>query len=109
GWKGEASAMSYIVAYEGLEAPPHDLLMYAREILANRDRFRAAVESAREPLILQQPLLAEEIAALRIGTLCFYKHKNVRRILANLDGGKGDRSWRVEFREDQCEGIGFDT
>jgi hypothetical protein len=109
GWKGECDAIAYIVAYEGLQTPPHDLVLYARETLANRGEFRAAVESAKKIAVSQHPKLAEQITALKIGTACFYRYKNVRRILADLNGGQGDRSWRVEFTEDQCEGIGFDT
>ena len=35
-------------------------------------------------------------------------HRSGERILADLEGGKDDRLWRMEFSGDRCEGIGFD-
>ncbi len=108
-WAGELSGVKYLIAYDRQAKPTNELLGYARKVLADPGAFHSAVERAKRSATAENPRLADEIAGLQVEAIHFYMHKGVRRILADLEGGEGDRSWRVEFKEMDCEGIGFDT
>ncbi len=108
-WAGESEGIMFLVAYDLQSTPTEDLLVYARQMLADPAQFREIVERAKPAAIAVNPRLANEVEGLRVVAVLFYRYKTVRRIFAGLEGGKRDRSWRVEFSEEHCEGIGFDT
>ena len=108
-WAGEYKGIRFLIGYAGRSAPTDDLLAYAREMLADPDAFLRAIDRARPAVVAQLPRLADEIAGLRVEDVYFSRNKTGRYIFATLAGGRRDRSWRVEFAEEHCEGIGFDT
>jgi hypothetical protein len=108
-WAGERDGLKFFIAYGGQATPEKELLQYARDVLENPSAFTDTVERAKPDAIAAHPKLADEIAGLRVEAVRFYAFKNTRRILADLAGGQRDRSWRVEFSERDCDGIGFDT
>lgn len=107
-WAGEHGGLKYLLAYEGRATPGDELLGYARMVLADPQAFVRAVERAKADAAAENPWLADEIAELRVGVL-YFSHQGTPGILAGLEGGKEGRSWRVEFGEEGCAGIGFDT
>ena len=108
-WEGEYGGIKYTIQYGREAAPTSELLAYARAVLTAPDRLNGSFQDARAAALAEYPAYADEIAALRIDAMRFYVHKTTRRILADLAGGKSDRSWRMEFLDNDCEGIGFDT
>jgi hypothetical protein len=108
-WAGERDGLKFFIAYGGQATPENELLQYARDVLTNPSAFQDTVERAKPDAMAKHPKLADEIAGLSVEAIHFYEFKNTRRILADLAGGQGDRSWRIEFRERDCDGIGFDT
>jgi hypothetical protein len=108
-WAGEHGGFRYLVAYDRRATPASNLLAYARNVLADPAAFAAAVERAKRDAAAEYPRLAEEIAGLRVETVSFFARQGARGIFVTLAGGKEDRCWRVEFGENGCEGIGFDT
>lgn len=107
-WAGEYHGIRFLISYDCRATPTIDLVAYARKVLADPGAFLGTVERAKPAAIGENPALADEIAGLRVEAVHFYSYKTVRRIIADLAGGKRGRSWRVEFREEECEGIGFD-
>ncbi len=108
-WAGEYGGIRYLIAYERGATPTSEALAHARMVLADPGVFLAAIERAKGTEAVERPWFSEEIAGLRIGEVYFYCSRSKRSILIDLPGGKEDRSWRVEFGEEGCEGIGFDT
>jgi hypothetical protein len=108
-WAGQHNGIRFLIAYEGPSTPTQELLGYAREMLADPAKLLRPVDSAKAGAVAENPGFAEEIAGFCLDLVHFYRHNAARRIIADLAGGKRGRSWRVEFRERDCEGIGFDT
>jgi hypothetical protein len=108
-WAGEHNGIRFLIRYEGRSTPTDDLLAYGRETLGDLGSFLGAIDRARRTMIAEYPRLADEIAGLRVEDVYFSRNKAGRYIFATLAGGQRDRSWRVEFTEKHCEGIGFDT
>jgi hypothetical protein len=108
-WFGEHNGRKFSLAYEWTKTPPDALVTYAREALHDTDwlasSFTAAKERAKEE---RGAPYAAEVDSLSFGRIHFYLHKGKRRIIADLDGGKDDRSWRIEYADRTCEGMGFD-
>jgi hypothetical protein len=109
GWEGEFYGTRYLIAHDGGSVPSPDLLLYARTMLGPPAPLETKVQRAKRIVTAQHPALAGEIAHLEVGTVSFSMRKRTRRIFGVLQGGKSDRCWRVEFTEDFCDGIGFDT
>ena len=108
-WSGECNGIRYLISYNHQAVPDPKLLAYARDVLANRDIFNRAIERAKASALAANPRFAEEIAELRVDAIYFYSSRTTLGIMVDLAGGREGRSWRVEFGEDGCEGIGFDT
>ena len=108
-WAGEYKGFRFLIRYEGQSTPTDDLLAYARETLGDPGSFLEAIDREKRTMIARYPRLADEIAGLRVEDAYFSRNKAGRYLFTGLAGGQRDRSWRVEFTEKHCEGIGFDT
>ncbi len=108
-WFGEHEKKKYSLAYERTRTPPDALVAYAREVLHDTDWLASSLAAAKERARAEGYDNHEaELASLTFGTIHFYLYKGKRRIIADLEGGKDDRCWRIEFDDRTCEGIGFD-
>ena len=108
-WLGEYRHRKFRLGYEGKSTPTIELIAYAHEVLTDPAWLDATLAEGRQQAIREHPEpLHEEIKSLGWGAIRFYRHKGVRRIIADLDGGKDYREWRIEYHDRQCEGIGFD-
>lgn len=108
-WFGQYSGKKFSLAYEWTKTPPEALITYAREVLNNSAWLASNLAEAKERAKQKcGDSYVAEIDALTWGRIHFYLHKGKRRIIADLDGGKDDRSWRIEYGDRTCEGIGFD-
>ena len=108
-WLGEYRGRKFGLAYEGTSAPRSELIAYAHEVLDDPEWLDASIAQAKQQVIKTYPEPShDEIRSLAWGAIHFYRHKGARRIIADLEGGKDYRAWRIEYHDRQCEGIGFD-
>jgi hypothetical protein len=108
-WFGQYSGKKFSLAYESTKTPPETLTTYAREVLSDSAWLASSLGEAKEKAKQEcGDFYVAEIEALRLGRVHFYLHKGRRKIIADLDGGKDGRLWRIEYSDTTCEGIGFD-
>ena len=108
-WFGEFRGAQFAIAYDGAASPSGHLIAYAREVLADRQWLESSLADAKtEAKQAYGDFYQSEIDSLTFGRIHFYIHKGKRRIIADLEGGKDDRLWRIEYGDRHCEGIGFD-
>ena len=109
-WFGHYSGKKFSLAYDQTETPPDFLLPYAVEVLSDSAWLASSLAEAKEVAKREQgEFYLAEIETLGWGCIHFYLHKGRRRIIADLEGGKDGRSWRIEYADRVCEGIGFDN
>ncbi len=109
-WAGAYDGFRFAVAYERKSTPAAELLSYTREVLGDGTWLIEALESEKQRALASAPSSAKaEIEALRFGLIHFYRHKGQLRIIADVEGGGDSRSWRIEFHDRVCEGLGFDS
>jgi len=108
-WFGEYNGAKFSVAYDGLQKPSVEVVAYAREVLGDPGWLASTLAEAKSAAKRERgDFYHSEIDSLSFGEIHFYLHQGKRRIIAHLDGGKDDRSWRIEYADRHCEGIGFD-
>lgn len=107
-WRGELNGVVFYLGYDYASKPRRSLLEYAFRILSRIEFIAEAIATAKREAIGRNPKMATEIEALSLGSVSFWESEGQMRILADLEGGEFGRSWRIEFRDDNCEGIGFD-
>ncbi len=109
GWVGQHQGMVFSLAYEMKRIPSEELIHYAQDVLGDAAWLAATLEEAKRNAKNEfESYYDVEINGLHLGEIHFYRHKGQLRIIADLEGGKDDRLWRMEFAERHCEGIGFD-
>ena len=107
-WHGEYGGLTYLIAYDRAATPTPALLAYAREVLGDAEGLRETIGRSMRLGEAEYPAYADEVQKLEIDTVSFFEHKRTRRMLVSLAGGRDGRAWRVEFKDQTCEGIGFD-
>lgn len=108
-WIGMCSGHEYSLAYEKGNTPDEGILAYAREVIMDTNWLNTTLSEARQTALGEHPSsYADEIRSLRFGMLHFYTYRGKKKIIVDLNGGGGCRSWRIEYTERTCEGIGFD-
>jgi hypothetical protein len=108
-WLGDYNDGSYSLAYDRKSRPAPELIRYAQDILTDSTSIAASLEEARAKANRDYQPYADEIASLTLGRLHFFLRRNEPCILADLEGGRGDRCWRIEYSGHRCDGIGFDS
>jgi hypothetical protein len=85
-------------------------LSYAKEVLGDSGWLASALEEEKKDWALKVPPgVKGEVAALRLGLIYFSMHKEHGYIIGDVEGGGDNRSWRIEFTDLRCAGLGFDT
>ena len=114
GWQGQYNGFNFFIGDCGTDHPDEPVLAYTREILNDPTLLNASLAQAkaRHKANLSEKLrqfYTPEIDELTWDVLYFSVHKGKRTIFATLKPGRDYRSWRIEFTDRQCDGLGFDT
>lgn len=110
-WKGTYSGMEFLLAFEnGKDSPSQEVCDYALSVLAAPSILMDALEAEKRKYISKYPSSEKEVVALQYEVINFYRYKSrANRIIASLGLGENYRAWRIEFAENVCEGLGFDS
>jgi len=109
-WIGKYNEIEYLISYDKEELPNSNLLEYASNKLTNMTWLEDSLVQAKKKAKLEYNSKLElEIEELEYKNIMFYKFKNSMNILAQLSDDNGDRLWRIEFSNENCDGIGCDT
>lgn len=109
-WFGKYKKYDISIAYEHGGSPGDKLLDYARSILSENSFLEDNLKTEKEKYIKANPKFKEEVISLHYVFIHFYRYnERENRILADLGSCISSRSWRIEYCEMLCEGIGFDS
>ena len=110
-WVGTHGGFRFALAYERKATPTPPLLSYAKEVLSNPVWLERTLEEEKKRWASKVPPSGrDELATLKFGLIYFSIHKDRGPyIFAIVEGGGDDRSWRIEYHNRQCDGLGFDT
>jgi hypothetical protein len=109
-WLGQHQGVRFSLDYERQPRPTPELSEYARSILTDPTFLTDSLDAARAKAMSEfEPFHHPEIEALRLDLVHFLRRKDGLGILADLEGGRDFRAWRIEFSGRQCDGIGFDS
>jgi hypothetical protein len=111
GWVGEHGGLAFSISpIRTVETsrPAPELLAYAKRVLGDPAWRARTLEEAKQAAITKYGTLPE-IRSLQYRHINFYNRKTGPAIIADVGEGACDRSWRIEFDGDRCEGLGFDT
>lgn len=110
GWIGTSNGLRFILAYEREAAPTARLLAYARDLLADPAWLPAALEKEKAGWLRKVPSAqAAEVEELSLGIAAFSMRPDRGTMIAEVEGGEDRRTWRIEFHDRHCLGLGFDT
>ena len=108
-WLGSFNDHKFSLAYDRTKRPSEAVIVYAREILSDLPWLTTTLADAKKSAQEEYgEFYSSEIGLLEWGEIHFYLHKGKRRIIAELEGGRDDRLWRIEYADRHCVGIGFD-
>ena len=108
-WLGSAGGLAFSIAYEGTPMPSPELLAYAQRMLLDASPLAGALQAEKAAMRIEFPLNAGEIDRLFYEQVGLSRHKGKNRVFAMLGPDNDERAWRIEFGEDECEGLGFDS
>ena len=122
GWTGEVAGICFVIDRSSGAQPDPRLIEYAESVLlADPNWLLSELEAAKTQFLQQCRDRSEEMAAyyspevdtLRYEVVVFRVRRRRVRIFADLGERSApsapDRSWRIQFVERSCEGLGFDT
>ncbi len=108
-WIGSYRDIRFSLGYEGQATPSDPLVAYALEVMDDPGWLDATFSAAKQEAFKTfEAYYAEEIRGLTLGTVHFLRRRGELGILADVEGGRDDRCWRIEYTGRQCFGIGFD-
>jgi len=109
-WIGTREGVQFALGYERKATPSSNLVAYATEVLADPSWLASTLEEEKNSWASKVPTSEKsEVATLRFGLIYFSMHKNQGYIFAIVEGGRDNRSWRIEYHDRHCDGLGFDT
>lgn len=108
-WWTEYDGVRIGIAFSGKVPPDSSLVEYAISFVREKPWFYSQLTGAAEEVRRENKSLPAEVSHLKTACVHVYELDGVKRALIDLDGGEPYRSWRIEFRERECEGLGFDT
>lgn len=110
GWTGIFDSLQFSIAYDKEETPSLEIVEYARSVLQDQSWLNKGLEDEKEKMISELPdLNSDEIESLNFESLSFFRRKGKNCIFAILSGGLDYRAWRIEYTENTCDGLGFDS
>ena len=105
-------ALGFSFHITGTPEPDKTLLAHAADILHERDQFIAKVMARVKQEGEQMKHLLEyqnEIAGLSIETVSLFWADRPNDGMISLAGGQDYRLWRIDLKNRQPEGLGFDS
>jgi hypothetical protein len=109
-WIGTYNGLRFALAYDRKAAPTARLLSYAKEMLGDPEWLASTLEEEKKKWAAKvPPSVKDEVATLRFGLIYFSMRKERGYVIADVEGGGDNRSWRIEFIDRKCAGLGFDT
>jgi len=109
-WIGSFNGFRFALSYERKSAPPPRLSDYARDVLGNPAWLTDTLEMEKRSWASKvPPNVKDEVASLKFGIIHFSMRKDRAYIIADVEGGGDERSWRIEYHDRECDGLGFDT
>lgn len=110
GWTGEYRGFKISFSQKNESVPTEALIKYARQVLDTEGFLTESLEKAKQEWIMKLPKHAKEISALYFDEVHFYRSKGQKNcILAHLGPEDDYKSWRIEYMEMNCLGLGCDT
>lgn len=109
-WVGSYNGFHFSLSYDRKAVPTPEVSAYAKSMLGDAVWLMDTFEKEKDHCMTKAPShLIREIAGLKLGRLYFSMNKGCGYVIANVEGGGDDRSWRIEFHDRKCDGMGFDT
>lgn len=110
-WQGNFKGYLFLISLEKEKSEPtSEILNYAYHILANTEILKTGLESEKLKYLARYPKDFMEVETLKYESVSFYRYKSKEnRIIASLTSSSEYRAWRIEFSNETCEGLGFDT
>lgn len=106
---GEFNGLTYGISYEGATTPSVELMEYAVSRLNPASRLLTALDREKERWIAKYIQAAVEVGQLEFDEVTFYR-SNGRNWTFGILGPETDgKAWRIEFQEQECTGLGFDS
>jgi hypothetical protein len=108
-WLGEHRGVQFSLDYDRTVRPHPELVDYARSILCDPSFLTESLENARAKAMTEfEAFYHPEIEALTLDGVHFCRRRDGCGLLADLQGGRNFRAWRIEYSGRRCDGIGFD-
>ena len=109
-WIGSYNGFRFALACGRKAAPAPNLSAYAKDVLGDRGWLAGTLEMEKSNWATKVPPgVKDEVAGLKFGLIHFSMHEDRGYIIADIEGGGGNRSWRIEYHNRECDGLGFDT
>ena len=109
GWSGVHDGLAFTIGCLGGSRPAEDLIAYARHMITRRDWLEAELARAKHAVPPHLAKFGDELQALRFERIHFTITRGKRYTFGELGPGRDYRAWRIEFTDDKCQGIGFDS
>ena len=109
GWVGETSGLPFCLSHHGTPEPTGELLAYAETMLSPPTPLLEGLRHEKHSWLTKYPRNTAEVAALNYVQVTFYRHKEKNQVFATLGPDTDGRAWRIEFQENRCMGLGFDS
>jgi hypothetical protein len=113
-WIGTYNGFRFALSYARKATPTPRVLAYAKDVLGDAGWLASTLEVEKKVWLSNVPPSGkEEVAGLKFGLVHFSFRREFRRetgyIIADVEGGGDNRSWRIEYHDRKCDGLGFDT
>ena len=109
-WIGFFNGFRFALSYERKVAPTPRLSDYAKDVLGNPGWLTGTLEMEKSSWASKvPPNVKDEVARLKFGIVQFSMRKDCGYIIADVEGGGDNRSWRIEYHDRECDGLCFDT
>ena len=110
-WSGSYNSLKFTISQEkNRKEPSKEILEYVSAMLSDTEFLIGTLEAEKNRWIEQHQLSDEhmkEISLLNFEELSFFRYKGLtNKILATLSPDS-NRSWRLEYTEMECIGLGF--
>ena len=109
GWSGVHDGLAFTIGFQGDATPAEDLVAYARQMITGREWLEAELARAKQAVPPHLAKFGDELQDLRFERFHFSITRGARYTFAELGPGRDYRAWRIEFTDDKCQGIGFDS
>ncbi len=104
--------LGFVFHITGTPEPHAVLLSHAADILRDRNQFMDKVMvcvKQEAELVAHLREYREEIAELRVETVCLFWGDRLNDGMIYFSGGRDYRLWRMDYANRQPQGVGFDS